>query len=88
MPSVSGRFRTLSVLIPRLQSLIPQPIHLIARCLKPSTNKADLVLDPFDGLGSTGVAALELGRSFIGVELDPEYLALAARRIQAAQGAR
>lgn len=40
-----------------------------------------VVLDPFAGAGTTGVAAIGLGRSFVGVELNPEYAAMADRRI-------
>ncbi|HYX11708.1 MAG TPA: site-specific DNA-methyltransferase, partial [Candidatus Acidoferrum sp.] len=47
------------------------------------SNPGDLVLDPFMGVGSTGVAALELGRRFIGIELDETYVAAARRRIEA-----
>ncbi len=43
------------------------------------------VLDPFMGSGTTGVAALQLGRRFVGVELDPHYFDVACRRIEAAQ---
>lgn len=39
------------------------------------------VLDPFAGSGSTGMAAVELGHEFIGCELDPNYVAIANRRI-------
>ena len=41
------------------------------------------VLDPFTGSGSTGIAAVELGHTFIGCELDPNYVAIAERRITA-----
>jgi DNA modification methylase len=41
----------------------------------------DLMLDPFAGSGTVGVVALRLGRSFVGIELSPEYVELARRRI-------
>lgn len=44
-----------------------------------------VVLDPFMGSGTTGVAAMQTGRRFIGVELNPEYFAIACRRIEDAQ---
>lgn len=49
---------------------------LIGKC-PPGT-----VLDPFLGSGSTAVAARQLGRPFVGVELDPEVAAVAVRRLQ------
>ena len=61
-----------------------KPVALIARCLRASTNPGDLVLDLFAGSGSAGVAALQLGRRFIGVEREPVYAALAARRLREA----
>ena len=48
------------------------PDELPKRCIALSTKKDDVVLDPFSGAGTTGVAARMLGRSYIGIEIDPE----------------
>ncbi len=61
-----------------------KPLELISRCLLASTRPGDLVFDPFSGSASTGVAALRLGRHFIGAEQDKEHASLAKRRLQAA----
>ena len=45
-----------------------------------SSNEGDIVFDPFMGIGSTGVACLELNRRFIGVELDEQYFPIAKYR--------
>jgi site-specific DNA-methyltransferase (adenine-specific) len=58
-----------------------KPLALIERCLLAGTRPGDLVLDPFAGSGSTGVAALRLGRRFLGCEVDPRYARIAARRL-------
>lgn len=58
-----------------------KPLALIARCLRATTDPGDLVFDPFSGSGSTGVAALKLGRHFVGCEQDKAYAALAACRM-------
>lgn len=58
-----------------------KPVELIARCLRATTDPGDLVLDPFAGSGSTGVAALNLSRSFVGYEQNQTYAQLAARRL-------
>lgn len=47
--------------------------------------KADSILDPFMGSGTTGVAAVQMGRSFIGVEREPRYFDIACKRIEEAQ---
>ena len=47
------------------------------------TPKGGIVLDPFMGSGTTGVAAIKSGNKFIGIELDPEYFEIACARIEA-----
>jgi len=59
------------------------PVELVERCLIGSA-AGDSVLDPFMGSGTTGVACANLGREFIGIELDPGYFAIACERIDAA----
>lgn len=59
-----------------------KPLALIERCLRATSHPDHVVLDPFAGSGSTGVAALTLGRVFIGCERETEYAALAARRLE------
>jgi DNA modification methylase len=49
------------------------------------TKPGDLVLDPFCGSGTTGVAAVRAGCRFLGLERDPEYVELAARRLRAVE---
>jgi DNA modification methylase len=60
-----------------------KPIELMRWCLQliPS---ADVCLDPFMGSGTTGVAAVKLGRKFIGIEIEPKYFDIACRRISEA----
>ncbi len=61
----------------------PKPVEWMAFAVKKATTQhAEVVLDPFLGSGTTGVAAVRLGRRFIGVEIDPEYFEIAKRRIQ------
>ncbi len=60
-----------------------KPLALLERVVAASTAGGDLVLDPFCGSGTTGVAARAAGCRFLGVEQDPTYVALAARRLRA-----
>jgi site-specific DNA-methyltransferase (adenine-specific) len=60
-----------------------KPLRLVRRALVASTREGDLIFDPFCGSGTTAVAAKELGRFFVGAELEGEYVQLAARRIKA-----
>lgn len=62
-----------------------KPLSLMLWVIENYTNPGDTVLDPFCGSGTTGVACMILGRDFIGVDNVPEYLAIAQRRIAAAQ---
>jgi hypothetical protein len=58
-----------------------KPVALMEYLIRTYTNAGDTVLDFTMGSGTTGVAAKTLGRSFIGIELDPDYFALASKRI-------
>lgn len=58
-----------------------KPISILKKMIKIASNEKDIVFDPFMGVGSTGVAALELDRKFIGVELDEIYFNAAKQRV-------
>ena len=60
-----------------------KPVDLMRYLIKLVTPPNSTVLDPFTGSGSTGMAAVELGHTFIGCELDPAYVEIAQRRIEA-----
>lgn len=62
-----------------------KPVALLEYLIRTYTNEGETVLDNTMGSGSTGVAAVNTGRSFIGIELDPGYFETAQRRIQEAQ---
>lgn len=57
------------------------PADLVEPCLMAGSSPDDLVLDPFTGSGTVGMVALRHGRRFVGIELNPEYAALAESRI-------
>jgi DNA modification methylase len=59
-----------------------KPLYLLQHLIKLATNPGDIVMDCFMGLGSTGAAALELGRYFIGAEIDPAYFLRAEARLK------
>lgn len=63
----------------------PFPVELPRRLIELYTFRGDLVLDPFMGSGSTGVAAAISDRRFVGFDREPEYVALAEQRIARAQ---
>lgn len=65
--------------------ICPLQLDVIERCLTLYSNPGDLVLDPFNGIGSTGYQAVKMGRRYIGIELKPEYARQAARFLEQAE---
>jgi DNA modification methylase len=63
-----------------------KPVELMAKMIEVQSPIGGMVLDPFMGSGSTGVAAVRSGRHFVGIEHDPEHFETALRRIQEAHG--
>jgi len=63
-----------------------KPIALLDRILRAASRPGDLVLDPFNGSGTTGVAATLLGRAYVGVDKEAEYLDIAAKRMADCSG--
>jgi site-specific DNA-methyltransferase (adenine-specific) len=60
-----------------------KPIELMKYLIKLVTPQGGVVLDPFNGSGSTGCAAVELGCEYVGIDLDPKYVEIAKKRIEA-----
>jgi site-specific DNA-methyltransferase (adenine-specific)/modification methylase len=62
-----------------------KPIRLMGWCIEEARVPAGgIVLDPYMGSGTTGVACAQLGRKFIGIEIEPRYFDIACKRIEAA----
>lgn len=61
-----------------------KPIGVMQWCISQLPDDANTILDPFMGSGTTGVACANLGRKFIGIELEPKYFDIACERIEAA----
>ncbi len=60
-----------------------KPVKLLERCILASTNEGDLILDPFNGSATTGVAAIKNNRQYVGIELDQDYLDVSVKRLNA-----
>lgn len=58
-----------------------KPVGLMQWCIEGLKGPPRVILDPFMGSGTTGVAALKLGRKFVGVEIEPKYFDIACRRL-------
>lgn len=61
-----------------------KPLVVMQWCINQAGN-ASVILDPFMGSGTTGVAAVQMGRRFIGIEREPKYFDIACKRIEEAQ---
>ena len=57
------------------------PLELPTLCIKAGSNVGDTILDPFNGAATTGIAAQNEGRNYVGIELNPEYVKLAQARL-------
>ena len=61
-----------------------KPVALLKAWISDFTDEGETILDPFMGSGTTGVAAAQMGRKFIGIEREPKYFEIACRRIEEA----
>lgn len=61
-----------------------KPLALMAWCIEQCLSPANTILDPFMGSGTTGVATIQMGRKFIGIEREPKYFDIACKRIEQA----
>jgi len=59
-----------------------KPIDLLERCIEYHSQVGEVILDPFMGSGSTGVACINTNRKFIGMELEQKYFDIANKRIK------
>jgi len=62
-----------------------KPLKVMRKIIEIASNEGDMILDPFAGVASTGVAALELNRRFIGIEIDKQYFDASCKRLEAKQ---
>ena len=63
----------------------PRPLESVIYAVEMGSLPGQTILDPFMGSGTTGVACVKTGRNFIGIEIDPDYYAIAEKRIAEAQ---
>ena len=63
----------------------PKPVSWMKWAVDRASRPEETICDPFMGSGTTGVACAQLGRKFIGIEISPDYFAIACRRIEDAQ---
>jgi DNA modification methylase len=66
--------------------LAPLQLPVIERCIRLWSNRGDVVLSPFAGIGSEGYVALQHGRRFVGIELKPAYWRVAVEHLRQAEG--
>ena len=67
---------------PKLPHITPKPLDMIERMVRASSNKGDIVLDCFIGIGTTAIASKKLGRKFIGCDNSKNYIRLAKNNLK------
>ena len=83
IPYLRSTFTTSTVLgKERTKHPTQKSLILLKQIIKIHTDENDVILDPFMGSGTTGIAALELRRKFYGIEIDKEYCKIAEKRFQ------
>jgi site-specific DNA-methyltransferase (adenine-specific) len=60
-----------------------KPVELLEKVILASTNEGDMILDPFNGSGTTGIVASRLNRKYIGIEMEKDFLDLTIKRKEA-----
>ncbi len=60
-----------------------KPLELLRRIITAHSKEGDLILDPFNGSGTTGIATIELGRKYVGIDKEKDYLKLSVKRFHA-----
>lgn len=63
------------------------PPELPEKCIKAGSKEGDLILDPFSGAATTGLVAVQLRRRYVGIEINPEYVAMSEERLRKGYGA-
>ncbi len=59
-----------------------KPLSLLNHIILANTNEQDIIMDPFSGSSTTGVAAVKLKRKYVGCELEPKFLELSVNRLE------
>lgn len=62
-----------------------KPVKLLEQCILKHSDEGNIILDPFMGSGSTGIACIRTGRRFLGIEKDMDYFLIAKQRIDSEQ---
>jgi DNA modification methylase len=65
--------------------ICPMPLDLTERIIRQWSNPGEVVLSPYAGIGSEGYVAMETGRKFLGIELNPKYYNQAIKNIRTAE---
>lgn len=81
-------FQTIWEIVPRSEQTVtaPYPVEVPSRCIKIASERGDIVLDPYNGSGTTVIAAEELGRVGYGLEVNPIYVDVSVARWEALTG--